>query len=426
MPMLKLENLKSAVEIVDPEEIWKRVTQVQEEGKPGLKGQTFFSRLKDGKVKVEKMTGLSIMSGDGAPAMPDNAAIEQLAKKRGIRWDDEYLDRKQMWWLSDERVDGSGDIVRANWLFDEFEDNSPIAFSHEWGGMPIGKFIDWRVTERRSEKYSGPALWTLGLFALGSELQRQEQVRRLVQAGMMPGCSAGFYSDKVIDIKDDAERQQLGLGRYGFILDMNHLLEGSPTMLGCNPGALAIFTNAAKKGLLKAADFTFIRDAQRTQIRKSKGDKAAWEEVDGKTLAVAKILFPDIDFRPHPNFDEPFESEEEIKLRHFTPPAPKAAESPAKKTGEEQLAELAAKFAEHQANVEIWMLSSTRMIEDIRNIIEEAAATPALASHREEAEVEGGGESGAASRKEEDGEPETKNRRVLKLVLERLPKTLKR
>lgn len=429
---IDLSKLKHAVVVEDQDEIFARLSKAQEEQggtHAGLKAQTFIQRMKDGKVKIEKSSGLSILGGDGAPAMPDDASIEALAVKRGLRWDPEYLQRKQAWWLSDERVDGSGDIVRANWHFDMFEGNSPMADNHDWGGLPIGKFIDWRVCERRAGDYSGPALWVLGLFAQGSELQKQEQIRRLVQAGMMPGCSAGFVSHKVIDIKDDNERTQLGLGRYGYILDENHLLEGSPTMLGCNPGALAVYTEAMQKGLLKEADFAFIRDSQRRQVRKGRGDKAAWEQIDGEALAVAKLLFPKSFFKPHPNLDEPLESEADLKLRHFAPPAPaKSQEEASKKSVEEQLVILAkgqedlkAGQAKFQEYVQQWCMSQTEMLQDIRNIVEEAAAAPAQASHREE-DPGVGAEDRGTSRKEGNDGGKSMNRRVIRLVLGGLAK----
>jgi len=429
---IELSKLKSAVVVTDRDEIFQRLTKARgEEGAApaGLKGQTFVERLKDGQVKVEKSSGLSILGGDGAPAIPDDASIEALAVKRGLRWDPEYLQRKQSWWLSDERPDGSGDIVLANWHFDLFEGNSPMADNHDWGGLPIGKFIDWRVCERRAKDYSGPALWVLGLFAMGSELQKPEQIRRLVQGGMMPGCSAGFVASKVIDVKDDAEREALGLGRYGYILDENHLLEGSPTMLGCNPAALAIYTEGMKKGLLLEGDFTFIRDCQRRKVRKGRGDKAAWEEIDGQTVALAKLLFPKAFFKPHPELDQPMESEEDLRLRHFTPPAAaKSQEDAAKKTVEEQLAILAkgqedlrAGQAQFQEYVQQWTMSQTQMLQDIRDILEEAAAAPAQASHREE-ESGVGAEHRGTSRKEGNGGGEKKDSRVLQLVLDGLKK----
>ncbi len=407
---MDLTRLKSARVIEDPDEAFTLVSRAHAEAAQspvGRKGQTLFERAKDGSLAFRKAVDLSL-AGAGAPAMPAKDELKALVEKRGMKWDPRYFDRMKSWWASDERVDAHGDIVLQEWFFDEFEKNSPMPFNHGWGGLSVGRHVDWRVLQRKSDDYEGAALWVCGVFALPETDPEADRVHRHVDAGLLPACSVGFYSKKVIDVKDEEERKKLGLGRYGYLLGANHLLEVSPTMIGANPGALTVWQNAKARGLLKPEDIPHLRELQRRAVVRGAGDVEAWTAADRDFRALSRLLFPDLEVRPHEELDAPIVGEDPAKkAKAYTPPEEKAA---ATKTIEEKLDALMAKQAELTAAYNESMLSISSQMNDIRTMLEdltEGAARVDAASPEE-----GGSESESS-----EDETKTKNSRVTRLVL---------
>ena len=305
--MLNLDTLQSAVVIDDQGEIHKALAE-RKSGSP----QTRIGQTKGGQTKV--------MKAGGAPRTGDSFSVDELrslTEKRGMPWDDAYAGRVLAYWASDERVDAHGEIVRQNWNFGEFEGNSPMPFSHGWDGLPVGRVLDWQVRQRAEKDYTGPALWLLGLFATEEQYGFADSVYRLAKAAILPGGSVGFWPEVLIRIEDPKERAKLGLPDWGAILDRNHLLEYSPTLLGANPGALGIYSQAKAAGLLEARDFRVVRELHRQQVKAGEGDSAAWREIERNLRGMQRLLFPKSNFEEHPDLDEPIElrEEEEHELR---------------------------------------------------------------------------------------------------------------
>ena len=347
MDGIDIGTIKSAEIITDPEEISLRLMDADEKQtkRSGAGRQTTVTLCDDGRAKIMKRSsaGIVLPSASKAqgpsPAVPDTAGLEALVMARGIPTDAVDLSRVVPYWASDERVDGHGDIVKQAWHFDEFEKNSPMPYSHEWDRPPIGRHIGWEVAARKDGDYSGPALWLLALFAKAGDFEWADSIYRLVKSGILVGGSVGFYSTKLIDVKDDEERAKLGLGRWGYILDENHLLEFSPTTIGANAGAVAILPEAKQRGL-EAADVQVLREIYRQDVAKGSRSSQEWEEIDGKLRGAASTLFPGARFNRHKSLDEPI-----VEVKAETP-EPSIPAEPEPETVEVRLSRMEAQLQE--------------------------------------------------------------------------------
>lgn len=237
-----------------------------------------------------------------APA-PDR--LKQLVEARGMPWDPAYAERAVPYWASDERVDHHGDIVRQSWKFGIFEGNSPMPFDHDWGGLPVGRVVDWSVGARSVKDYSGPALSLLGIFATPDTSEWADSVFRLVKAGFLPAGSVGFIPGTVIQVQDEKERQKLGLGKWGVVLDDNSLLEFSPTLIPANSGALALLSKAAHAKSIQPYDVHVLRELDRRQIRGKSNEREEWIRIENTTLQIARLLWQDEPWELHRELDVP-------------------------------------------------------------------------------------------------------------------------
>lgn len=254
---ITLSRCRSKRIISDPEEIISLIH------KRGL-NQRMFAEIKDGEntVTCRKPTALTTKEF----GQPNKGRLRRLVEARGMEFVEEMVGRTMNYFMSDERVDGEGDIIRQNWLMAEFSKNSPMPYSHEWHNPPIGRVIDWGVVDRSETDFNGKALWGLGLFAHGDP--RAESIFNLVKNGFLPSGSVGFMSGNVIDVTDDQERNELGLGQWGLVFDKNSLLEFSPTTIPANPGAHI----AASMGKLNAQDVDVLRAMKRKEIEQKQRD----------------------------------------------------------------------------------------------------------------------------------------------------------
>lgn len=368
---IDLEKLKSARVITDPGEI-AAVMKRRDSG-PEL------TLDDDAGVRFRKPSYL-VRADDGLPKL-DASKLQGLAESVGIAWQDGFEERAVRYWASDERVDSHGDIVRQNWLFDQFEENPVMPFSHNWDGKPVGNAIDWGVIDRKSKGYTGKALWLLGLFATADMNEEAESVFRLVKSGFLRGGSVGFRAGKVIEVTDDGERNELGLGRWGAILDENMLLEFSPTTLGANAGAMAVLESARKSGALEAADIRVVRELYRQEIYGKRGDREAWETTEAMVIATASRIFPDASFEPHRALDVPLIESVAPRKRdaasgtppadpdsNDTPPAPTAVDMTRMDDRIDRLETIvtASAAAQDAANAQTY-----RLLSDVRELLED-------------------------------------------------------
>ncbi len=290
-----IEQLKSRVEMTDPAVLAKAIAD---------------TGRKDISVSADSASGKSALSvvkrGHVALGAPEGETLRALVEQAGFEWSPAFEGRAIAYWASDERVDRRGDIVRQNWNFAEYRKNPIIARAHDWEGPPIGRGIQYEVRSRSDADYAGPALHMVSLFTPATESADAESVFRLVKSGFMTSASVGFFSDKVVDITDPEERKRLGLGRFGFVLDMNRLVELSPVTVPANPGAHVIASMAAAKanGVLRAVDIEFAREIMRRNARRDSQERVVWRDADQMWVRSARAVFADHDFEDAADIDK--------------------------------------------------------------------------------------------------------------------------
>lgn len=267
---------------------------------------------KDGRAEIKKYTGAAVRRGKAI----SSDQVRKLAEKSGVVWNDALAGRAVPYWASDERPDGHGDIVRQQWSFEEYSKNPVLCMGHDWVGPAIGRGIDYEVRQRTDADYKGPALWMLALFADAEAQAENDRVFRLVRSGFMSAASVGFYSDRVIIVEDEQERMELGLGKYGYILEDNHLLELSPVTLPANIGAhvvqdgsaMTLMAHGKQKHGLRPDDVDFMREMARRGYR-LRGDGAAWTAEQRTLIEAARTVWPDHEFAELDLDDEDAEPE---------------------------------------------------------------------------------------------------------------------
>lgn len=315
-------EIKSAIVITDRAEIARRMLEREHSSPSRPEAGSFVEDSEHGargyKYRPTAMRQMVLT----------NTALQAMCTERGIPWRAEYAERAIPYWASDERVDGHGDIVRQDWIFDEFEDNPLMPYSHEWENPPIGAYLSWSVETRSDAKYEGPALALLGLFATADQYDWADTIFRLVKAGFLTASSVGFYPERVVWVEDDQERLGLGLGNHGYILEGNHLLEHSPTSLGANAGAGVMrnrLERASRAGLIRASDATALREIRRRELR---GSPDAWAQADRELRTLLRLSFPSLELPPHEDAEEPFVASQGGRERNPFAVAVRAAEEP--------------------------------------------------------------------------------------------------
>ena len=190
---------------------------------------------------------------------------KKYASAAGVNWETGFEQpdlRVLAWRMSDERVDRHGDIVRQNFDWSDFDKNPVLLNCHDWGSKGlIGNIIFHETVRVVEDGYSGPATNGLCLFAPMGVDAEADRLYRLARANLARAGSIGFFPSIIIYIQDEAERTELGLGRWGVIYDKSSMAEFSLCPIPANAGALQ---NALKKMLahktISAADAPTLRN----------------------------------------------------------------------------------------------------------------------------------------------------------------------
>ena len=128
--------------------------------------------------------------------------------------------------LSDETVDRYGDVISSEgWKLTNFRKNPIALFGHR-GDSPIGTWRNIHVEDRALRG-------TLVLADEGTS-PRIDEIRKLMNAGILRAVSVGFHAIKMEDRKDD-EGHWLG---WHFV--EQELVETSLVSVPANPNALAV------------------------------------------------------------------------------------------------------------------------------------------------------------------------------------------
>ncbi len=260
-------------------------------------------RTASGRPLIAKRSDYGPMAVADA-AIPAADELAKLAAQRGFEWKDGHEDRVVRYWASDARGDRHGDVVDQTWKFDEYESNPIMLFSHDWGMPPIGGTLDWDVRQRTSKGYSGDALSLLSLFADADTSEYADSLFRLVKAGFLKAGSVGFFPERVIEVRDKAERKELGLADWGLLYCDNRLVEWSPCSVPANPGAHRTLAAAKSAGMLKPIDMLTVRELRR-QESLATDEGRGWKRDDAILLGIGRSLFPGTYFPEHKDAEVP-------------------------------------------------------------------------------------------------------------------------
>jgi HK97 family phage prohead protease len=130
--------------------------------------------------------------------------------------------------LSDESVDRMGDVIAAEgWELESFKKNPVALWAHRSDVPPIGKWHNLRVDK-------GALRGHLELAPKGTS-DRIDEIRKLVDAGILQAVSVGFRPLETRPRKSDDGKRQLGE-----IFLRQELVETSLVAVPANPNSLAV------------------------------------------------------------------------------------------------------------------------------------------------------------------------------------------
>lgn len=136
--------------------------------------------------------------------------------------------------FSNEKVDQGGDIIKASgWDLSVFKRN-PIMLAFHDGYFPIGTIP--RVG--KAEVAGAPGLAGEIEFSPEGASHVADTLHALYQAKVIRAFSVGFKILEARQIKDEKERQKLGLGPFGVFSTKQRLFEISLVSIGMNSDAL--------------------------------------------------------------------------------------------------------------------------------------------------------------------------------------------
>lgn len=175
--------------------------------------------------------------------------IKAAAIAAGIQWEDkEFIEetekgrraRALRFRASDERIDRSGDITRQDWRLDYFNQVGHILLGHDWSTktLPLARAIQNDIEDKADAGYNGKALMHTLLFARRETNELGGQVYDLARLGLFNTMSVGYFPHRVIHIQDAGERDKIGPGFSGYILEDNELVETSMVNVPANAGAI--------------------------------------------------------------------------------------------------------------------------------------------------------------------------------------------
>lgn len=183
-----------------------------------------FSKIKG--IDQVWYAGLCISGTDEAKGkdMTRKDASGQIVRKvhvsKAVKRDDGSIE----FVMSDETVDRYGDIIAASgWKLNNFKQNPIALFGHN-SSFPIGTWADVRV--------QGKELRGVLVPAPEGTSQRIDEIRRLVEAGILKAVSVGFIP---LDW-EKIENSDMGGVRY----TQSELAECSVVSVPANPNALAV------------------------------------------------------------------------------------------------------------------------------------------------------------------------------------------
>lgn len=152
--------------------------------------------------------------------------------------------------VSSDRTDRDGDrINQRGIIYDHHIKNPVVLYAHDWGQryLPIAKLLDFSVQEREGctvtverHQFNPPGAYELS-----------DAAWKLVEFGSLVATSIGFIPLTITNPQGEAERTELGLGRFGVYYDKVEKIETSWVPLPSNRDAIR---EAYGKGIINRTD----------------------------------------------------------------------------------------------------------------------------------------------------------------------------
>jgi HK97 family phage prohead protease/HK97 family phage major capsid protein len=179
----------------------------------------------------------------------------------------ENVTSDSLWTLSDESPDRMGDVIKADgWDLTNFKKNPVALWAHRSDMPPIGRWRDLHIENQSLRGY-------LELAPAGTS-ERIDEIRKLVEAGILKAVSVGF---KPIHSQPRRNGEKI-VGEY---FQKQELVETSLVSVPANPNALAV----AKSLNLSAATMDLVFGAEHGRIR----SKSMASDVSGEHAVITKI-----------------------------------------------------------------------------------------------------------------------------------------
>ncbi len=281
----------------------------------------------DGRQLIHKDNVGSALVEKKVKISEDDAAT--AAGERGVSFPEGSIERVVTIFGSDSRVDRHGDIVMQDWNLSEFGDNPVTLFGHDWVAPPIGASLREKVVNRKIKLNHLRASIEKKLRALKMDLffpaedvtKFGDEIFRLINAGILRTFSVGFMPGKVTRVEDDKERERLGLGKFGFILSNNLLMEISATPIPANVGA-HVLSCSAESGIIDGSEIQTLREMYRNHYTKA-NDESGFVRNDSGILEMWHKMFPTVTVSKTRDFGSAFDPDAyEIKPRSAPKTAP--------------------------------------------------------------------------------------------------------
>jgi HK97 family phage major capsid protein/HK97 family phage prohead protease len=196
-----------------------------------------------------------------------NEIIHKVNAKGAVVADDDGLE----FILSDESIDRLGDqIMSDGWDIRSFKKN-PIALFNHQSSFPIGRWKNIHVTDK--------ALRAKLELAPAGTSERVDEIRKLVDAGILKATSVGFKPIKWEALDPDAKESFFAPQRFL----KQELVETSLVSVPANPNALAIAKALQISSATRALVFGEHANRDQTRRRGLTGEHAAHSRSNGRT-----------------------------------------------------------------------------------------------------------------------------------------------
>lgn len=199
----------------------------------------------------EELEELWIKSGKEKEAMPEN-----------------MQDRTLEHYISEELPDRDGDIIRGGGFhLDNFTRNPVSLWAHDNHVVPPARSLGVSVVPGTPNRVKA-----ITTFMDDPVYTLPGVLLRAYKTGFMNAWSIGFIPKRLTFVEDEEQRTELGLGRWGCIIEELELLEYSAVPVPACPGAVM---NAARAGTLKAGEVYGLKMLAGNTLHNIK-DRGSW------------------------------------------------------------------------------------------------------------------------------------------------------